>query len=389
MKMWFGKSLLFVAALGWADTNAQQPAANSVDGHLLAAQKAAGLEYPGLLARLCVVPPNKENSPPPQPSLRYTAPGTRSVELVRPAGQSLRQSLLGRHDDSLLLGIENKRRDHPDRYALQLCVGTRDRRWLEEARAGPCDGEIRHRFAWTWRPRRRRQSNAAAFSFTHHHGRPDWDAIEKANNMPGGTPKRDMVATDGEKLTLGDTTVTIVLTPGHTLGTLGLLFQVKDHGKQLNVVYSGGTAFNNQFDAERFRMYIASQRKLASWPPIQARRSYCRTIPNSTTPIRREGSLPPAGLANPIHLRWGASRWRAISRPPMNARRRRCSSTSECAQVERPLRGHETHPDPSSTLHFGQAEALTTVLRGRSLMAPEPFGCCSEANVLACKVSFR
>jgi hypothetical protein len=52
-------------------------------------------------------------------------------------------------------------------------------------------------------------------------------------------------------------------TPGHTLGTLGLLFQVKDHGKQLNVVYSGGTAFNNQFDAERFRMYIASQRKLA------------------------------------------------------------------------------------------------------------------------------
>ena len=94
-------------------------------------------------------------------------------------------------------------------------------------------------------------------------GAPDWDAIEKANPMPGGTPKRDMVATDGEKLTLGDTTVSIVLTPGHTLGTLGLLFQVKDHGKQLNVVYSGGTAFNNQFDAERFRMYIASQRKLA------------------------------------------------------------------------------------------------------------------------------
>lgn len=94
-------------------------------------------------------------------------------------------------------------------------------------------------------------------------GGPDWDAIEKANNMPGGTPKRDMVATDGEKLTLGDTTVTIILTPGHTLGTLSLLFQVKDHGKPLNVVYSGGTAFNNQFDAERFQMYIASQRKLA------------------------------------------------------------------------------------------------------------------------------
>jgi metallo-beta-lactamase class B len=94
-------------------------------------------------------------------------------------------------------------------------------------------------------------------------GGPDWDAIEKGSTIPGGTPKRDMVATDGEKLTLGDTTVTIVSTPGHTLGTLSLLFQVKDNGKPLNVAYSGGTAFNNQFDAERFKMYIASQRKLA------------------------------------------------------------------------------------------------------------------------------
>ena len=172
MKMWLGKSLLFVAALGCADANAQQPAANTVDGHRLAAQKAAGLEFPGLLSRVCIVPANKENSPPPPASLRYTAPGAGSVELVRPAGQSLRQSLLGRHEDSLLLGIENQRRHHPDRYALQLCVGTRDRRWLEEARVGPGDSEIRHRFAWTWRPRRRRQSDAATFSLTHPHGRP-------------------------------------------------------------------------------------------------------------------------------------------------------------------------------------------------------------------------
>src|ERR1700728_5359899 len=50
MKIGFGKSLLFVAALVWADANAQQPAADSVDGHMLAAQKAAGLEFPGLLS---------------------------------------------------------------------------------------------------------------------------------------------------------------------------------------------------------------------------------------------------------------------------------------------------------------------------------------------------
>ena len=29
-----------------------------------------------------------------------------------------------------------------------------------------------------------------------------------------------MVATDGQKLTLGDTTMTLYVTPGHTLGTV-------------------------------------------------------------------------------------------------------------------------------------------------------------------------
>ena len=33
------------------------------------------------------------------------------------------------------------------------------------------------------------------------------------------TPKRDIVAKDGMKITLGDRTVTLWLTPGHTPGT--------------------------------------------------------------------------------------------------------------------------------------------------------------------------
>jgi len=35
--------------------------------------------------------------------------------------------------------------------------------------------------------------------------------------------RRDMVATDGQKLTLGDTTLTLYLTPGHTAGTISTL----------------------------------------------------------------------------------------------------------------------------------------------------------------------
>ena len=91
-------------------------------------------------------------------------------------------------------------------------------------------------------------------------GGPDWDSIEKSvNGYPQGKPKRDIVADDGQKITLGDTTVTIVTTPGHTPGTLSMLFTVKDNGKPLNVAYSGGTAFNFPSTVPNFDIYIKSQ----------------------------------------------------------------------------------------------------------------------------------
>ncbi len=79
-----------------------------------------------------------------------------------------------------------------------------------------------------------------------------------------GKPKRDIVADDGQKITLGDTSVTIVTTPGHTPGTLSMLFTVKDNGKPLTVAYSGGTAFNFPSTAANFDIYIKSQSKMAA-----------------------------------------------------------------------------------------------------------------------------
>ena len=46
-------------------------------------------------------------------------------------------------------------------------------------------------------------------------------------------------------------------TPGHTPGTLSMMFQVKDNGKPLTVAYSGGTAFNFVNDVPHFDIYIA------------------------------------------------------------------------------------------------------------------------------------
>ena len=101
-------------------------------------------------------------------------------------------------------------------------------------------------------------------------GGPDWDLVEKfPNRYKTMAPKRDIVATDGMKITLGDTTVTIWLTPGHTPGTLSYTFTVLDRGKPVNVAYSGGTAFNfvnNTPDPgiKNFQTYIDSQKHMAA-----------------------------------------------------------------------------------------------------------------------------
>src|SRR5437867_7507736 len=74
-------------------------------------------------------------------------------------------------------------------------------------------------------------------------GAADWDLLERT----GGAwpkPKRDMVATDGQRLTLGDTTLTLYLTPGHTLGTISTLIPVKDAGRPHLAALWGGTGFN-------------------------------------------------------------------------------------------------------------------------------------------------
>jgi metallo-beta-lactamase class B len=87
----------------------------------------------------------------------------------------------------------------------------------------------------------------------------DWDLLDRSS---GTKPKRDMVATDGQKLTLGDTTITLYTTPGHTLGTLSAVIPVKDNGTPHVAVTWGGTAFN--WMANR-AAYITPERPARFW----------------------------------------------------------------------------------------------------------------------------
>ncbi len=100
-------------------------------------------------------------------------------------------------------------------------------------------------------------------------GAPDWDLVERyPNRYRTMAPRRDIVATDGMQITLGDATVTTWETPGHTPGTLSYTFTVRENGRPVNVAYSGGTAFNFVNNTpnpgiQNFQTYIDSQRHIA------------------------------------------------------------------------------------------------------------------------------
>ena len=100
-------------------------------------------------------------------------------------------------------------------------------------------------------------------------GGPDWDTtLQRAPDVAGDVPKRGpgdvSVGPEGTKVTLGDTTVDVIFTPGHSPGTLSYVFPVKDKGKTVMIAYSGGTltgAFGA--DGKRWDEYIDSQKRIA------------------------------------------------------------------------------------------------------------------------------
>jgi metallo-beta-lactamase class B len=55
----------------------------------------------------------------------------------------------------------------------------------------------------------------------------DWDGAAKGALGRDNAPKRDIVVADGDKVTLGDTSVTTVFTPGHTPGAISVIVPVK------------------------------------------------------------------------------------------------------------------------------------------------------------------
>ncbi|MEO8301915.1 MAG: MBL fold metallo-hydrolase [Rhizomicrobium sp.] len=262
MKRHFRTAIAMAAAFGLiCPAVAQVP--DTVDGHVLAAQKAAGLDFAGTLEVLCIQP--SDGSDPGATARAANAGKPRAI----PARDTWYAEPAKVFDNLYFVGTKIH-----NAWAIKTSAGIilLDTMFNYAAEAEIVDGLkklgldpatikyviVSHGHGDHDEGAKMLQDKYGARVIM---GAPDWDMIAKAGNMPGGVPKRDIVATDGQKVTLGDTTVTILLTPGHTLGTLSFMFPVKDQGKTLHVAYSGGMGFNFARSPERFDTYIASARK--------------------------------------------------------------------------------------------------------------------------------
>jgi metallo-beta-lactamase class B len=252
--------LILVFSFGGARAFAQGNA-EAVDAHMAAARDAAGFDFTGTLARLCVAPPRVPDT------VRDVAPGpapARDTWFIEPAkvfdnlyfvGSKIHNSWALTSNEGIIL-IDTLYTYNSE----EEIVGGLKKLGLDPAKVKYVI--ISHAHPDHVGGAKLMQDRYGSRIVM---GGPDWASIEKSvNGYPEGKPKRDIVADDGQKIALGDTAVTLIATPGHTPGTLSMIFTVKDNGKPLTVAYSGGTAFNFPSTVANFDAYIKSQTKMAA-----------------------------------------------------------------------------------------------------------------------------
>ena len=92
----------------------------------------------------------------------------------------------------------------------------------------------------------------------------DKDFAEKDKTSGAQMPVKDIVATDGMKLTLGDTTLTLYVTPGHTPGTISTLIPVRDGNQKHLASLWGGSGVGYDEMVSAFPSYLDSVKTYAA-----------------------------------------------------------------------------------------------------------------------------
>jgi metallo-beta-lactamase class B len=257
--------------MGAAAIAAAQSVPNTVEGHIAAAKAAAGTEYGGLATRLCTAPaapaPRPANTPPtPRPAgapprESWYAKPVKVFDNLYFVGQTEYSAWAVTTSDGIIVidpifdySVEEEVVN--GLKTLGFDPATIKYVLISHAHSDHVGGAsfLQDRF------------NAKVIM-----SEADWTLLD-GTRASWRKPRKELVATDGQKLTLGDTSITLHLTPGHTLGTISSLIPVRDGTARHVAAYWGGTAFNwttnraGYITAERpdsfwFNHYIESARR--------------------------------------------------------------------------------------------------------------------------------
>jgi metallo-beta-lactamase class B len=259
-----GCLLALVTLVNSANAQSPESVPDTIEGHLAAGKNAAGgrdntPDFYGLVTAICVAPQHGAPSPDapapredPNRKATYMQPKKAFDDVYWMGTGGVSAWLLTSNDGYILYDTANVH------DAEDVLVGGMKKLGLDPAKVKYVIVSHGHR-----------GESGGAYLFQSRYGArivtADWDLIEGSlYGYPTGKPRRDIVATDGMKITVGDRTITLYLTPGHTPGTISGIFQVHDLSKPLTAVYSGGTEFNFPNDVAHFDQYLASERRLAS-----------------------------------------------------------------------------------------------------------------------------
>jgi metallo-beta-lactamase class B len=259
-----GCLLALVTLVNSANAQSPESVPDTIEGHLAAGKNAAGgrdntPDFYGLVTAICVAPQHGAPSPDapapredPNRKASYMQPKKAFDDVYWMGTGGVSAWLLTSNDGYILYDTANVH------DAEDVLIGGMKKLGLDPAKVKYVIVSHGHR-----------GESGGAYLFQSRYGArivtADWDLIEGSlYGYPTGKPRRDIVATDGMKITVGDRTITLYLTPGHTPGTISGIFQVHDLGKPLTAVYSGGTEFNFPNGVAHFDQYLASERRLAS-----------------------------------------------------------------------------------------------------------------------------
>ena len=264
LRLFGGLLVVLVADLLAVTVLSLDTQSSTVDTHVAAAKTAAGKDHVALFDRLCAAPPPRGAEPPPAASApappRASEPPARDPWHVEPVKVFDNLYFVGEKEYSAwavttsegIILIDAIFHYSVDEQVVQgltkLGLDPKTIKYviISHAHSDHAAGakHLQDRFG-----SRIILSEA------------DWALMDR-DRASWPKPKKDMVATDGQRLTLGDTTLTLYLTPGHTLGTISTIVPVRDNGTPHVAAAWGGTAFNWQSGSAA---YISPDRPAKFW----------------------------------------------------------------------------------------------------------------------------